>query len=132
MYVRYANNFLIGVVRPKPFVIQIQNEIDGFIKSDLHLQIKQNFMTNRNNKPIMFLDFLIKPLSIKTKTQMIPAQKEAILRYKKRAIAKMSSLNIRVTKSLNIAFLKALNETAALQTNKNEIFYKKDCNILIQ
>lgn len=130
LYARYADDFLIGIVGPKEFAVKIRNEINGFIKSDLHLQIKKDDIVNRNNKSIKFLGFLIKLPAVHKKTRVIPAKKEAILRYKKRAIARMSSISVRIAKSLRLAFIKSLSEAAACQIKTCEVINKKNIHIL--
>jgi retron-type reverse transcriptase len=132
LYIRYADNFLIGIVGSKQFAVQIKNEINGFVKSNLHLHIKKSDIINRNNKSILFLDFLIKFSAVHKKTRRIAAKREAILRYKKRSIARMSSLNNRIAKSLRLAFIKSLSEAAAFQIKKNEKVNKKNINILTE
>ena len=47
-YVRYVDDFLIGVVGPRSLALSIQKQIDTFIKSDLHLEVKQNKIVNRS------------------------------------------------------------------------------------
>lgn len=130
LYARYADDFLIGIVGPKQFATQIRNEINGFIKSNLHLHIKKDNIINRNNKSILFLGFLIKLPTVYKKTRLISAKREATLRYKKRSIARMSSLNTRIAKSLRLAFIKSLSEAAAFQIKKDETINKNNINIL--
>jgi Type II intron maturase len=132
LYIRYVDDFLIGIVGSKQFAVQIRNEINGFIKSNLHFHIKKNDIINRNNKSILFLGFLVKFTTVHQKTRRMSAEREAILRYKKRSIARMSSLNSRIAKSLRLAFIKSLSEAAAFQIKKNEIVNKKNINILAE
>lgn len=58
-YVRYADNFLIGIVGPKEFVIEIRSKVDQFVKGDLHLGIQKNDIVNRNDGAVQFLEFAI-------------------------------------------------------------------------
>jgi hypothetical protein len=39
-YVRYADNFFMGIVGPKEFVVEIRSKVDPFVKGALHLGIK--------------------------------------------------------------------------------------------
>jgi len=132
LYIRYANNFLIGIVGPKKFAIKIKNKINGFIKTNLHLQIKKNTIVNKNNKSLLFLGFRIKFITMLTKTKKILAEKEAILRYKKRSIAKMTSLKIRIAKSFRIALIKAFCEAASHKIKPGKTIKKKNVNSLAQ
>lgn len=131
LYVRYVNSFLIGIVGSKEFAFKIKNEINEFLKSNLHLQIKKNNMINRNNKSLLFLGFLIKLFyTFYDKSKIISTKKKTALRYKKKLIVKMSNLNIRITKNLRLSFLKYLNKAVDIQ--KNKIINKKNINILSQ
>ena len=130
LYARYADDFLIGIVGPKKFTIQIRNEINGFIKSNLHLQIKKDVIINRNERSILFLGFLIKLPAVRKKTRIIPAKKEAILRYKRRSIARMSKVDLRIAKSLRIALIKSISQAAAFQIKPGETIGKKNIDIL--
>ena len=132
VYVRYANDFLIGVVGPKKFAIETRNKINGFIKSNLHLQIKKDTIINRNNKSVPFLGFLIKLPTVRKKTRIIQSKREATLRYKRRVIAKMSSVDVRVGKSLRFSLVKALSEAAASKIKPGETIKASNINIIAQ
>ena len=56
---RYADDFLVGVVGSKKMAVSIQKQINTFIKSNLHLKIKQNKIVNRNQGSVPFLGFRI-------------------------------------------------------------------------
>lgn len=129
-YIRYTSNFLIGIIGSKKFAIEIKNKITGFIKTNLHLQIKKNIVLNKNNKSILFLGFRIKFLTRPAKTKKILTEKEAIFRYKKRSIAKMTSLKIKIGKSFRIALIKAICETASHKIKFSETIKKKNFNSL--
>ena len=58
-YIRYVDDFLIGIVGLRSLVLNAQKQIDTFIKSDLHLKIKQNQIVNRNEGSVKFLAFQI-------------------------------------------------------------------------
>ena len=132
LYIRYANNFLIGIIGPEKFAIKIKNKINGFIKTNLHLQIKKNTILNKNNKSLLFLGFCIKCITIPTKIKQILAKKEAIFRYKKKSIAKMTSLNVKIAKSFRIALIKTICEAASYKIKFGEIIKKKNVNLLAQ
>jgi len=49
-YVRYADDFIIGIVGPKQHALRIRDKIDTFLKSDLHLTVKKNTVVHRSEK----------------------------------------------------------------------------------
>lgn len=59
-YVRYADDFLIGIVGPKAFAADIRKEIDQFIKGNLHLEIKKHDIVSRSEGGVHFLGHVIK------------------------------------------------------------------------
>lgn len=58
-YVRYADDFLIGIVGPKQFAEGIRKDINQFIKGNLHLEVKKDDLINRNEGGVKFLGFMI-------------------------------------------------------------------------
>jgi hypothetical protein len=69
-YVRYANNFLLGIVGNRDYATQIYKNINSFIQNNLHLQTKKNNFVNWNNKSIIFLEHCISIKNFKTKTSI--------------------------------------------------------------
>lgn len=60
-YVRYADDFIVGVRGPKELTIKIKKEVEFFIKSSLHLEINQEKTktTNTYHEKAKFLGMLI-------------------------------------------------------------------------
>jgi hypothetical protein len=65
-YVRYADDFLVGIIGERAFALKIQNEIIQFLKQDLHFKIKmknerleEQIVHARSNK-VKFLGFDLK------------------------------------------------------------------------
>ncbi len=61
-YVRYADDFLIGVIGSKEDAILIKNEIASFLKEELKLELsmEKTLITNAFKKHAKFLGFEIK------------------------------------------------------------------------
>lgn len=59
-YVRYADDFLIGIVGPKAFAVDVRKKIDQFIKGNLHLEIKKHDIVSRSEGGVYFLGHVIK------------------------------------------------------------------------
>lgn len=120
LYARYADDFLIGIVGPKAFADKIRKTINTFLKGNLHLSIKKDKIINRNEPAIPFLGFLIGLPQVRKKKRIVPAQREAMLRYKRRLIARASSLEIRIGKRSLFALQRALAEAALRVLTPNE------------
>jgi hypothetical protein len=59
-YVRYLHYFLLGVVGSKSFSIFIRDKIVSFLRSNLHFNVKNNFIISSVKDFIFFLGFSIK------------------------------------------------------------------------
>ncbi len=66
-YVRYADDFLIGVVGGRNFAIKLQKDINKFIKGNLHLRVKKDEIVHRNKGSVRFLGHDIKLQGFKKK-----------------------------------------------------------------
>lgn len=132
LYVRYADNFLIGIVGSKEFASKVRNKVNGFLKGNLHLLIKKDVLVNRNDSPLSFLGFLLGLPQIKKKKRIISAQKEAMLRYKRRVLARASSVDVRIGKSFMFVLQRAICEAALTMLNSEESLVKKNLSVLGQ
>jgi len=76
-YVRYADDFLIGVIAPKSYATELKLEITNFLKDTLHLRLsdEKTKITNAKHNKAQFLGFQIsKPnsyLSIRMNTKQM-------------------------------------------------------------
>jgi len=132
LYVRYADNFLIGIVGSKEFASRVRNKVNGFLKGNLHLLIKKDALVNRNAPPISFLGFLLGLPQIKKKKRLISAQSEAMLRYKRRVLARASSVDVRIGKSFMFVLQRAICEASLNMLNPGESLVKKKLSVLGQ
>jgi len=76
-YVRYADDFIFGIRGPKSLAIQVKDEISLFLKSDLHLELKNANLYHAKSNSINYLNFEIK----------IPNTKESEISKLKKTIA---------------------------------------------
>jgi hypothetical protein len=115
-YIRYKNNFLVGLNTTRKLGLTIQKQITIFIKSDLHLNIKLNQIKNRNEKFIKFLSYKIYLISFQKRTNDINTSKYYNIIY-------TSIKNLR-TKLSRINAFKI--KKALLKTIKMAPFLKKE------
>lgn len=126
MYVRYANDFLVGIVGPKEFALGTRNKINTFLKSNLHLEVKKDALVNRNEKGINFLSFVICMPSFNKKTRTKWAKSEALSRYRRRISSKLMMSDARAAKSAAFAIKSNLILTFRQYLSKmNLINYNK-------
>ena len=98
-YTRYADDFVIGVVGPKSFAIEIRTFVNNFIKSDLHLDVSKCQLMNKNSKGIKFLGYLIYLPTFSKKVRTLPTKIQAIKKYKKRVLARFRMSDQRLAKA---------------------------------
>ena len=112
-YVRYADDFLIGVRGPKTLVLKIFRSVIFFLKSTLQLNLneeKSKIIDSFSNK-ISFLGMLIHNVS----TKSLPFRKSRALQNKKRKLTRVllraDALENRRTKRLKDECLKLLRNS---------------------
>jgi len=64
-YIRYANDFLIGVKGPKELAMSIRQDAIQFLQADLHLEVNLANLTHAKENKVQFVGFDIKVSSEK-------------------------------------------------------------------
>jgi Type II intron maturase len=125
-YVRYADDFMVGIVGPRDFTLKIATEIENFVQSDLHFRVHDVVLTSRDKGAVPFLGFNISISSIKNKAKTNSNKINSIAIYKKRAIARLKGSDARISQayfnSIKHGFLNYLQymcEKFNLKKNKN-------------
>jgi len=103
-YVRYVDDFLIGVVGSREFALQIRKDLNNFIKSNLHLEVKKNSLVHRNDKPVKFLGHLIGLSEYKEKTSAIPKNIRAAMKNKNKSISRFLESDRRLARAKSHQF----------------------------
>lgn len=98
-YVRYADDFLIGIVGSRNQASMIQKQIDTFIKSDLHLEVKYNKIVNRNEGSVNFLGFRIYLAKFHKKSRVKWKEFSSIAKYRRRVHARLKKSDARLAKA---------------------------------
>jgi len=98
-YVRYANNLLIGIVGNRKYATQIKENLNIFLKSNLHLDIKKDNLIHRNDNAINFLDHKIKLIEFKIKISAKPKQIRATKKNKNKSISKFLESDKRLARA---------------------------------
>lgn len=113
-YVRYADDFIIGIVGPKRLATDTRRHIDQFFKSNLHLDVKRNDIVNRNQGGVQFLGFQVYLPSYKKKTRIKWNKFASIEKYKSRVLSRLRVSDARLANaaahSMKKELLKTLNE----------------------
>jgi hypothetical protein len=126
VYVRYADDFVLGITGPRDFALKIATEIETFIKSDLRLNVHNVSLTSRDKSAIKFLGFNVYLSSIKNKAKTKSNKIKSIAKYKKRSIARLKGNDARISQayfnSIKHGFLNYLQniyEKLNLKKDKN-------------
>ena len=98
-YVRYADDFLLGIVGPHKLALETQIAIDSFLKSDLHLEVKRNAIINRNEKGVNFLGFMVYLPNFHKKTRVKWHQIASTTKYKARVLARLKLSDARLARA---------------------------------
>lgn len=99
LYTRYADDFVIGIVGPKSFATEVRTRVNGFIRSNLHLDVSKCSLISRNDKGVKFLGFLIYLPTFSKKVRTLPNKIQAIKKYKRRVLARFRNSDQRLAKA---------------------------------
>lgn len=103
-YVRYVDDFLVGIVGSRKFALQIRKDLNNFIKSNLHLEVKKDNLVSRNDKPVKFLGHLIGFNQYKVKTSVIPKSIRAAMKNKNKSISRFLESDKRLARAKSNQF----------------------------
>lgn len=125
-YVRYADDFVLGITGPRDFALKIATKIETFIKSNLRLKVHDVSLASRDKGAIKFLGFNVYLSSIKNKARTKSGKIKSIAKYKRRSIARLQGSNARISQayfnSIKHGFLNYLQnmyEKLNLKKDKN-------------
>lgn len=134
LYTRYADDFVIGIVGPKIFAVEVRNHINTFIKSDLHLDLSKYQLVSRNSKGVKFLSYLIYLPTFSKKVRALPQKIQSFKKYKQRILARNRKTYERLAKasfftarsSLLFAYKSILNAKGLKWSKPNVQLVSKD------
>jgi hypothetical protein len=98
-YVRYADDFLLGIVGGRSFAIQVQKDINNFIKGNLHLEVKKDSIVHRNQGAVEFLGHDIQLQQFKKKYNVLPKAIRAAKQHKKKTLARFALVDKRLARA---------------------------------
>jgi hypothetical protein len=107
-YVRYADDFIVGVRGPKAIAIKIKKEISFYLKSELHLEINEEKtrLTDTYSDKADFLGFRIH--NVASKPFRKAGEIQQMERNRTRVINRIKAHNIRLEKQTREAVLNNL------------------------
>lgn len=103
-YVRYVDDFLVGIVGSREFALQVRKDLNTFIKSNLHLEVKKDTLVSRKDKPVKFLGHLIGLSEYKVKTSAIPKSIRAAMKNKNKSISRFLESDKRLARAKSNQF----------------------------
>jgi retron-type reverse transcriptase len=124
-YVRYADDFIVGIVGSRKLATEVQKRIDTFLKSDLHLEVKQNRIVNRNEAAVEFLGFLIYLAKFKKKSRVNWKQFSSVAKYKRRVQARLVKSDRQLANAATMEIKKTLIETFRQGLSSHGLPYNK-------
>lgn len=98
-YVRYADDFLIGVVGSREYAVQVRTDINNFLKGSLHLEVKKDNLVHRNDNPVTFLGHNIRLSEFKVKTFARPKQIRAAKKNKNKSVSRFLESDKRLARA---------------------------------
>ena len=107
-YVRYADDFLIGIIGPRKYALQVKKDIINFLKSNLHLDVSKLELVNRNEGKVSFLGHFIKLVSLKIKPRVQNKKIAAAQKVKRRILSRLKVNDQRLSRAL---FLRTQKKT---------------------
>lgn len=131
-YVRYADDFIIGVRGSKELAFKILNSTKFFLKSNLHLKIneRKSEITHTYSNKVPFLGMFI----YNVPSKLLPYRKSRAIenyrRKKSRVLARIDNLNNKQTKMLKNECLKLLRSSFKQNRNSREEIKVDLVNIL--
>lgn len=87
-YVRYADDFLIGVVGSREYATQVRKDVNNFLKGNLHLEVKKDNLVHRKDSAVTFLGHTIRLSEFKVKTSTKPEQIRAARKNKNKSVSR--------------------------------------------
>ena len=98
-YVRYADDFIVGIGGSKKLAEEVRGKIDSFLQNNLHLEVKRNQLVNRNSGVVKFLGFLIYLSKFRRKTRVKWKKFSSLAKYRKRVIARLIKADAKLAKA---------------------------------
>ena len=98
-YVRYADDFILGIGSSKRLAEEIREKIDSFLITNLFLEVKRNQIVNRNSHAVKFLGFLIYLSKFRRKTRVKWSKFASLAKYRKRVMARLVKADARLAKA---------------------------------
>lgn len=94
-YIRYADAILVGIQGPRSFAIEIQKALNRFLKSDLHLNIKDEAPKSApSGVKIPFLGFCINAQARSKLVSVRAKEIESATRKRRKILARLRSFNV--------------------------------------
>lgn len=119
-YVRYADDFLVGIGGPRELATEVGQKIDNFVKSNLHLEVKQKDIVSRNKGPVTFLGFLVYLSKFHKESRVKWNRFASLAKYKRRVQARLLKSDARLAKAAVFAMKRDLIETFRKRLQEKE------------
>jgi len=103
-YVRYVDDFLIGIVGSREYASQVRKDINNFVKGNLHLRVKKDNIVHCNEGQVKFLGHIVGLPEFKAKTSAVPKAIRAARKHKHSSIARFTAADKRLARAKSYEF----------------------------
>jgi retron-type reverse transcriptase len=121
-YVRYADDFLIGIIGSRKYALQVKQDTTNFLKSNLHLDVSKSEFVNRNEGKVSFLGHFIKLVNLKMKTRVQNKKIAAAQKAKNKILSRIKVNDQRLARAL---FLRTQKKTIEILSNVSKLYALK-------
>ena len=128
-YVRYVDDFLIGIVGSKEYASQIRKDINNFVKGNLHLKVKKDNIVHRNEGQVKFLGHMIGIPEFKAKTSAVPKAIRAARKHKTSSIARFTAADKRLARAKSYEFQANILKQIRVLAQRMKVSISKADNI---
>lgn len=118
-YIRYADEFLIGINGSRKYALQVKQDIFNFLQSHLHLNISRFDLVNKNEGKVFFLGHFIKIVSLNVKTKVQNTKNGVVQKAKTRVFNRLKVNDQRLATAL---FLRTKKKTVEVLNNVFKLY----------
>jgi len=123
-YIRYVNDLLIGIVGSREFAIQVRKDINNFLKSNLHFEVKKDILIHRSDDVATFLGYIIRIRDFRIKTSSRSKKIRAARKNKNKSISRFLESDKRIARAKSYQIYSKMLSQFSIMSNKLKMSLK--------